>query len=451
MRSLGRGVTARDARFYAWRRTWHRRRRSARPSTAATPPGSSRRAGAPAASSATPSARARRRRGSRFGAPGPLLEAPDLAQRGQPLADRGRHLRRGAGPVPRTRSRPRRSALGGFLLILYIPMSYYTDLWLYRRRQRKEAEAGARRTGTDAVDIRMFTVGPVQENAYLLRRDKESRQRRDRRSRRGGRQAARGDRRARRRARRDPADAHALRPRRRGRAARAGDRRAGLLPGARDPRARRHHGLRAVGGLRPVRELGRGGDRRGRRDACRSRASTSTSSSRPGTAPATSPTPSSATTSTPTCRSCSPPATSSSRARSGAPTCPAATTRRCWPRSPAWPAASTTTRWCCPGHMGVTDARSRARDQPVPPGPAGALVSERLQAPRGTFDVLPEQAALRHAVERGRAADPRGARATGGSRRRPSRRPSSSAAPSASRRTSSRRRCTRSRTAAGAR
>ena len=34
-------------------------------------------------------------------------------------------------------------ALGGTLLILYIPMSYYTDLWLYRRRMRKEAEAKA--------------------------------------------------------------------------------------------------------------------------------------------------------------------------------------------------------------------------------------------------------------------------------------------------------------------
>ena len=32
-------------------------------------------------------------------------------------------------------------ALGGFLLIVYIPMSYYTDLWLYKRRQRKDAEA----------------------------------------------------------------------------------------------------------------------------------------------------------------------------------------------------------------------------------------------------------------------------------------------------------------------
>lgn len=34
-------------------------------------------------------------------------------------------------------------ALGGSLLVLYIPMSYYTDLWLYRRRMRKEAEARA--------------------------------------------------------------------------------------------------------------------------------------------------------------------------------------------------------------------------------------------------------------------------------------------------------------------
>ena len=33
-------------------------------------------------------------------------------------------------------------ALGGFLLILYIPLSYYTDLWLYRRRQAKKAAGG---------------------------------------------------------------------------------------------------------------------------------------------------------------------------------------------------------------------------------------------------------------------------------------------------------------------
>ena len=33
-------------------------------------------------------------------------------------------------------------ALGGFLLLLYIPMSYYTDLWLYRRRMAKKASGG---------------------------------------------------------------------------------------------------------------------------------------------------------------------------------------------------------------------------------------------------------------------------------------------------------------------
>jgi len=33
-------------------------------------------------------------------------------------------------------------ALGSVLLIVYIPMSYYTDLWLYRRRQAKKLEGG---------------------------------------------------------------------------------------------------------------------------------------------------------------------------------------------------------------------------------------------------------------------------------------------------------------------
>jgi len=33
-------------------------------------------------------------------------------------------------------------ALGAFLLLLYIPMSYYTDLWLYRRRMAKKAAGG---------------------------------------------------------------------------------------------------------------------------------------------------------------------------------------------------------------------------------------------------------------------------------------------------------------------
>ncbi len=36
-------------------------------------------------------------------------------------------------------------SLGAFLLVLYVPMSYFTDLWLYRRHQRKLLAAkGAR-------------------------------------------------------------------------------------------------------------------------------------------------------------------------------------------------------------------------------------------------------------------------------------------------------------------
>src|SRR4051812_37866597 len=27
-----------------------------------------------------------------------------------------------------------------FMFVLYVPMSYYTDMWLYRRRQRQKAE-----------------------------------------------------------------------------------------------------------------------------------------------------------------------------------------------------------------------------------------------------------------------------------------------------------------------
>ena len=33
-------------------------------------------------------------------------------------------------------------ALGAFLLLLYVPMSYYTDLWLYRRRMAKKDSGG---------------------------------------------------------------------------------------------------------------------------------------------------------------------------------------------------------------------------------------------------------------------------------------------------------------------
>ena len=35
-------------------------------------------------------------------------------------------------------------ALGGFVLLFYVPLSYYTDLFLYRRRQAKQLEEGKR-------------------------------------------------------------------------------------------------------------------------------------------------------------------------------------------------------------------------------------------------------------------------------------------------------------------
>ncbi len=31
-------------------------------------------------------------------------------------------------------------SLGAVLLVLYIPLSYYTDQWLYRRRMAKQAQ-----------------------------------------------------------------------------------------------------------------------------------------------------------------------------------------------------------------------------------------------------------------------------------------------------------------------
>jgi hypothetical protein len=35
-------------------------------------------------------------------------------------------------------------ALSGFILLLYIPMGYFTDLFIYRRRQAKKLERGGR-------------------------------------------------------------------------------------------------------------------------------------------------------------------------------------------------------------------------------------------------------------------------------------------------------------------
>ena len=144
------------------------------------------------------------------------------------------------------------------MFLLYIPLGFVTDKMIYSYRH--EEEGGA------LMDVRMFTVGPVPgEHVHLPAR--RLRPRADRRPGRRGRQAARRDRRAGREARRHPAHAHALRPRRRGRAGGEGDRRRGLGAGDRGVRARRHHELRAVARLRPVRVLRRRAHARGRREA----------------------------------------------------------------------------------------------------------------------------------------------------------------------------------------
>ena len=108
----------------------------------------------------------------------------------------------------------------------------------------------------------MLTVGPVQENCYLVARARApiARSIVD-----PGEEAAApaaSDRGVGRHARRDPAHAHALRPRRRRRAGREGHRRARLVPRDRAPRARRHHEIRPVARLRPVRVLRGGPPRR---------------------------------------------------------------------------------------------------------------------------------------------------------------------------------------------
>ena len=60
------------------------------------------------------------------------------------------------------------------MLVGYTVISYYTDKWVYERRQRKKAE---RRQGPDAMsapDVRSFTVGMVQENSYIVRADAQA-------------------------------------------------------------------------------------------------------------------------------------------------------------------------------------------------------------------------------------------------------------------------------------
>ena len=187
---------------------------------------------------------------------------------------------------------------------------------------------------------------------------------------------------------------------------------------------RRHQRVHAPARLRPVRELRRRPHGRRRRDARARRDDV-----RGAVHARPQPRPRELRAAATTAR-CSP-ATSCSRARSAASTCPAATGRRCWRRSAAARRLSGRDDRL-PGPHGPHHARRRARDQSVPARARAPRLSSShhtmssLQAPRGTFDVLPADAARR---ARARRATPRGssaAPATAGSRRPRSRRPSCS-------------------------
>ena len=113
---------------------------------------------------------------------------------------------------------------------------------------------------------------------------------------------------------------------------------------------------------------------------------------------------------------------------------------------------------CIPGHMGITTLGAERATNPFlaelalsrPAGNKIARMASRFQAPRGTFDVLPAERGRPARVGRTARGDLSSGPATSGSRPRPSRRPSCSRAASAARPTSSRRRCSPSRTRAGA-
>ncbi len=133
-------------------------------------------------------------------------------------------------------------------------------------QQRARSRPSAAAAGAERVDVRSFTVGPVAENSYIFRRD-GSGPGADRRSRRRGDRLLGAIDELGVEARGDPAHPHPLRPRRRRRPGRPRDRRAGLLPRDRGAGPRRHHELRPLARLRPLRELGRRGDGQGRRAA----------------------------------------------------------------------------------------------------------------------------------------------------------------------------------------
>ena len=77
---------------------------------------------------------ARQRRAER------MRQAAHLARLAEPGGDRGRGVRRARG-ARCSADRGRAPPLAAFMLLLYIPLGYATDLAIYRFRQRRKAAA----------------------------------------------------------------------------------------------------------------------------------------------------------------------------------------------------------------------------------------------------------------------------------------------------------------------
>ena len=195
------------------------------------------------------------------------------------------------------------------------------------------------------LDVRMFTVGPVQENCFIVR-EKGAIERRDRRSRRRAGATARRDREPRHReARCDPAHPHPLRPRRRGGAGGPATGAPVYCPELETPVLADIMAFVPWEGIGPFESYDADQTVKRRREPRAGRPRNRRRSSRPATAPATSRTRSGART------RCSP-ATSCSRARSGASTFRAATGRRCCASIETLVEAHGPDRWCTPATWG---------------------------------------------------------------------------------------------------
>ena len=106
--------------------------------------------------------------GGQAGAHGPLRAPAVVAQRGQPRPDRHGALRRRGHPLLRADRSCSAVALGGVHAADLHPARLLHRLVLLQAAARPSCRAARALSG---MDLAMLTVGPLQENAFLLRRD----------------------------------------------------------------------------------------------------------------------------------------------------------------------------------------------------------------------------------------------------------------------------------------